>query len=148
VARRAGPQADTSAVPTPTASATTTVRGRTRVAPVTPPTASSVDRSSTPNHHASPMPATRPASEASAPTIAAWSRTERRSWARLAPTHRSRASSRVREARTMLKLLRIRNMPASRATTPATRKTWVSPLSVGVALRARSAASSASVKAW
>ena len=124
------------------------MRGSTRMAPVTSATASSVDRSSTPNPAPSPIPATSPASEASVPTIEDWTRTERRSWARLAPRQRSRASSRAREARTMAKVLRIRNMPASSATTPATRKNWLSPPSSGVALRARSAASSAPVNAW
>jgi hypothetical protein len=147
-ARRAGPQADTSAVPTPTARATATVRGATRVAPVTSATASSVDRSSTPKPAPSPTPRTSPATEATTPRIEDSTRTERRSWARLAPRHRSRASSRAREARTMPKLLRISNMPVSSATTPARKKSWVSPPSVGVALRARSAASSAPVNSW
>jgi hypothetical protein len=119
-----------------------------RTPPVTSAIASSVERSSPPSPHASPTPTTRPARDATAPRIDASSRTQRRSWARLAPTQRSSASSRVRAARTTEKVLRIRNMPAKSATTPAAKKNWLSPPSVGVALRARSAASAVSVKAW
>ena len=48
----------------------------------------------------------------------------------------------------MVKVLRIRNMPTNSATTLATKKTWLLPPSLGLALRARSAASSPLVNAW
>jgi len=67
-------------------------------------------RSSAPSPDASPMPTT----DASAPTIEDSSSTERRSWAWLAPTQRSSARELAREARMMVKVLRIRNMPAKR----------------------------------
>jgi hypothetical protein len=151
VARRAGLHAETTAVPTPTASASATVRGRMRTAPVAPvrsTIASSADRTTPPSAQASKMPNTRPAAPASAPRTADSIRTERRSWPRLAPTQRSSASSLVREARMIEKVLRIRNVPVNNATTPAARKKMVLPPSLGVALRARSASRAVSVNAW
>ena len=61
-------------------------------------------------------PRPRPTSEATRATITDSSNTEFITWRRLAPRQRSRASSRVRWATMMVKVLKIRNAPTSRAT--------------------------------
>ena len=61
-------------------------------------------------------PRPRPTSDATRATITDSSSTEFITWRRLAPRQRSRASSRVRWATMMVKVLKIRKAPTSRAT--------------------------------
>ena len=112
-ARRAGLMADRRVTPTPTTMQTTTVRAsntREPVGNVTPNPASSFSRpiaASTP----SPIPIT----DDTSPTRAASPRTERKTCRRLAPTMRSRASSRVRWPTVIENVFRMVNPPTKRA---------------------------------
>jgi hypothetical protein len=115
VALRAGTTAASTVMITPTASDTITVRGWNWVAvagmsaPRNP-----LSRARRPLAMSRPRP--RPTSEATTATISDSSSTEFITWRRLAPRQRSRASSRVRWATMMVKVLKIRNAPTSRDT--------------------------------
>ncbi len=67
------------------------------------------------------MPKTKPASEASTPLSAASVMTSVKTWARVAPSARSNASSWVRWATRMLKVLAIRKLPTKTAMKAKTR---------------------------
>ncbi len=114
VALSAGTREEIRVIPMPTTSETITVRGRNcrLVVGSLPPNASS--RRRRPMATTTPKPS--PTSEAITPTTVDSSSTEPSTWRRLAPRQRSSASSRVRWASTMVKVLTIRNAPTSRAT--------------------------------
>ena len=111
-ARRAGLMAETTVTPTPTSQGDDHrpglehERARGRVMPNPLSSASSPTAASTP----SPMPT----SEETTPTMAASPSTERNTWRRLAPTMRSRASSRVRWPTVIEKVLKMVNAPTNR----------------------------------
>jgi hypothetical protein len=114
VAFRAGMNDDTSVITTPTTSETITVR-TSKTVPVdgrSIPTAPSTPRR--PSAISTPHP--RPIAEATSPTSPDSSMTELSTWRRLAPRQRSRASSRVRCATMIEKVLKIRNAPTNSAT--------------------------------
>ena len=112
-ARRAGLMADTTVTPTPTTSAATTVRawntrpldGRVIPNPL----------SSACSPTAARTPSPRPISEATSPTMAASASTDRNTWRRLAPSTRSRASSRVRWPTMIEKVLKMVKPPTNSA---------------------------------
>ena len=113
-ARRAGETAARIVITMPAAGLTSTVRGFT-TRPVdgrSKPIAASPAFSST----ASPIPAPRPAAEASIPMIRDSPRTEAITWRRLPPTARSRASSRSRWATMIEKVLKMTKDPVNSAT--------------------------------
>ena len=93
-APRAGPIADTTVTPTPTASPTSTVRSSNTSGPEGSVTPNPLSSASSPSPASTPRP--RPITEETNPVMAASARTEPNTWRRLAPTIRSRASSRVR----------------------------------------------------
>ena len=99
----------------PTSSDTTTVRSWnwTPVVGMSAPR-KPLSRALRPLAMSTPRP--RPTREATRATITDSSSTELITWRRLAPRQRSRASSRVRWATMMVKVLKIRNPPTSRAT--------------------------------
>ena len=110
-ARRAGLTADTTVTPMPMTSAATTVRGaktRELVGRVTP---KPLSRACSPTAARTPRP--RPINEATRPTAAASPRTDRNTWRRLAPSTRSRASSRVRWPTMIEKVLKMVNPPTN-----------------------------------
>ncbi|GIV00261.1 MAG: hypothetical protein KatS3mg014_1876 [Actinomycetota bacterium] len=118
-ARRAGTTDATRVTAVPARSDTTTVRGRTW-SPVpgrSTPKASSRTRRPAPM----PTPAPTPTAEARRPTIPASSSTDAVTWRRVAPSARSSASSRVRCAVTMEKVLAITNEPTKREIPAKTR---------------------------
>ena len=110
-ALRAGPMAATTVTPTPTASPTSTVRASNTsdpggsVMPNPRSSACSPSAASTPR----PMPMT----EDTSPVMAASPSTERNTWRRLAPTIRSRASSRVRCPTMIENVLKMVNAPTN-----------------------------------
>jgi hypothetical protein len=111
-ARRAGLMAETTVTPIPTTRPTMTVRPSNTRAPdgrVTPNTLRSASRPS-----AARTPSPKPDHEARAPTMNASARTERNTCRRLAPTMRSRASSRVRWPTVIEKVLKMVNPPTNR----------------------------------
>ena len=112
MARRAGLMADTTVTPTPTARATITVRDSKARDPVGSVIPNPLRSSSSPTAASTPSP--RPTSEASTPRMRASSSTERKSWRRLAPTMRSRASSRVRWPTMIEKVLKMVKPPTNR----------------------------------
>ena len=74
---------------------------------------------------ASSRPRNRPMIDASVPITNASTRTERRTWRRVAPSVRSVASSRVRCAIVIDRVLAITKLPTNRAIPPnASRKSW------------------------
>ena len=93
-APRAGPIADTTVTPTPTASPTSTVRGSNTSDPEGSVTPNPLSSAWSPSAASTPRP--RPITEETSPVMAASASTEPNTWRRLAPTIRSRASSRVR----------------------------------------------------
>src|SRR6266704_4570264 len=114
VARSAGMNEDTSVITTPTTIETITVRSS-KTVPVdgrSMPTAPSTPRR--PSAITTPNP--RPIAEATSPTRPDSSSTEPSTWRRLAPRQRSRASSRVRCATMIEKVLKIRKAPTNSAT--------------------------------
>ena len=121
--RSAGRSAASTVITMPTSSETTIVRVlKTGL----------VDGRSMPNDtnralspRASPKPTNRPTIEAKTPITNASSRTEARTWRRVAPSVRSVASSRVRCATVIDSVLAITKLPTNRATPPkASRKSW------------------------
>ena len=119
-ALRAGPTAATTVTPTPTASPTRTVRGSNTSDPVGSVIPNPRRSASSPNAASTPRP--RPIAEETSPTMAASASTERNTWRRLAPTHRSRASSRVRCPTMMEKVLKMVNPPTNREMKAKTRR--------------------------
>ena len=112
-ARRAGLMADTTVTPTPTTRQTMTVRASKTSGPdgsVRPNPLSSASR---PTAARTPRPS--PMRDDTSPTIAASRSTERKTWRRLAPTMRSRASSRVRCPTMMENVLTMVNEPTKSA---------------------------------
>jgi hypothetical protein len=95
-ARRAGKIADTRVMPVPTSSDDTTAEAGTMIGVSGP--ANPISRSNALRPMARRIPNPTPTAEATAPTAAASSITEPSTCRRLAPTARSRASSRVRWA--------------------------------------------------
>ena len=74
---------------------------------------------------ASPSPRNKPATEARIPITSASSRTEARTWRCVAPRLRSVASSRVRWAMVIDRVLAITKLPTNSAIPPkASRKSW------------------------
>ena len=82
------------------------------------------------------------------PTRAASASTERVTWRRVAPTARSSASSLVRWATSIVKVLTIRKMPTNSAIPAQASSTWESRLKFAAFCCVCSAASSAAVTAW
>ena len=115
VAFSAGSSAASTVTTRPTTSDTITVRGRNwmPVAGMSAPR-NVLSRARRPLAISTPRP--RPTSEATRATMNDSTSTEVITWRRLAPRQRSRASSRVRWATMMVKVLKIRNAPTSRAT--------------------------------
>lgn len=101
--RRAGSQAASMVTTTPMTRAVRTVAG----AMISGPAGIFALKSSIAERMATarPTPQARPMTEEMAPTTAASARTERLTWPRWAPTARSRASSRVRWATSIVKVL-------------------------------------------
>ena len=93
-APRAGPIADTTVTPTPTASPTRTVRGSNTSDPGGSVTPNPPSSACSPSAASTPRPS--PITEETSPVMAASPSTDPNTWRRLAPTIRSRASSRVR----------------------------------------------------
>ncbi len=93
-ARRAGLMADTSVTPTPTTRQTMTVRTSKTMGPEGSVTPKPLRSASNPRAASTPSP--RPMRDETKPTMPASSMTERKTCRRLAPTMRSKASSRVR----------------------------------------------------
>ena len=111
-APRAGPNAATTVTPTPTSSPTTAVRG----SKTSDPGGSVIPnpRSSAWSPSAASTPRPRPITEETSPVTAASPRTDRNTWRRLAPTMRSRASSRVRCPTMIENVLKMVNAPTNR----------------------------------
>ena len=110
-APRAGPKAATTVTPTPTSSPTSTVRGSKTRGPggsVIPN-----PRSSACSPSAASTPRPRPIAEETSPVRAASPSTDRNTWRRLAPTMRSRASSRVRCPTMIENVLKMVNPPTN-----------------------------------
>jgi hypothetical protein len=114
VAFRAGSTADTRVTRMPTARETMMVRGRNWMVVLGRSMPNPLSRARRPIAITSPK--ARPTSEASTPTIADSASTEVSTWRRLAPRQRSRASSRVRWATMMAKVLKMRKAPTNSAT--------------------------------
>ena len=112
-ARRAGPMADTSVTPTPTTTHTMTVRASKTSEPDGSVTPNPLNSFSSPRAASTPRP--RPMSDDTRPTTAASPRTDWKTWRRLAPTMRRRASSRVRCPTMMENVLRMVNPPTKSA---------------------------------
>ena len=110
-ARRAGLMADTTVTPTPTTRAAMTVRDSKTRGPVGRVMPNPLSRASRPRAASTPSP--RPISEATSPSRPASTSTERKTWRRLAPTIRSRASSRVRWPTRIEKVLKMVNPPTN-----------------------------------
>lgn len=108
-ARRPGSQAASTVTTMPTASAVSTVVGATTSGPSGRFPA--VPLTSARRPAPTPIPATRPVAPARVPTRNASISTERVTWRRAAPTARSSASSLVRWATSMVKVLAMRKMP-------------------------------------
>ncbi len=142
-ARRAGSQAASIVTSTPTANAAATAVGETISGPagVFAPKADIAERSPV----ASPSPRAKPTTDASAPTTSASSSTERLTWRREAPTARISASSLVRWATSMVKVLEIRKMPTKSAIAAKASSTWLSVLRLSSIILAWSSASSSPV---
>lgn len=138
-ARRPGSQAASMVMRMPTARALRTVFGvmtsgpSGTVAPIVPIRA----RSPAPM----PIPATRPATAAIAPTTNASSSTDRVTCRREAPTARNRASSLVRWATSMVKVLAMMNVPTKSAMPAKTSSPDLSPLIEEAIISAWSSAS-------
>ena len=103
MADRAGSSAAATVTVSPAAIAMATADGRSTTGP------DGMAAPNAPNSRCSPQPrptpASTPATEATSPVIADSSRVLRNTWPRLAPTHRSRASSRPRWVMRMVKVL-------------------------------------------
>ena len=131
---------------TPTTMLTTTVRGSStrafllRSRPNRPKTALMPMASSTPR----PTPTTEP----TRPTTPASSSTDRATWRRLAPIARSRASSRLRWATRIEKVLTMRNAPTVSAMPAKTRRKVVTNDSASSMRLAARAAVASPVAAW
>ena len=119
-ALRAGPTAATTVTPTPTASPTKTVRGSNTSDPVGSVIPNPRRSASSPSAASTPRP--RPIAEETSPTMAASASTERNTWRRLAPTIRSRASSRVRCPTMIENVLKMVNPPTNREMNAKTRR--------------------------
>ncbi len=123
VARSAGRSAASIVITIPTANATMIVRVLNTVdvwGRLIPN-----DTSSEFNPLASSSPRNRPTTEASTPITNASISTERRTWRRVAPSVRSVASSRVRCAIVIDRVLAITKLPTNSAIPPnASRKSW------------------------
>src|SRR5579872_6148043 len=111
-ARRAGLMAETRVTPTPTRSATTTVRPSKMSEPDGRLMPKPLNRASSPKAASTPSP--NPMSDATNPVRPASSSTERKTWRRLAPTMRNRASSRVRWPTMIENVLKMVNAPTNR----------------------------------
>jgi hypothetical protein len=109
VARRAGSVAAMTVTMVPTSTATMTVRGSRVTAPV------EADPKTESSALAIRMPTAKPRIDAINPVTAASTSTEVITWARVAPSARSKASSRVRCATRMLKVLMMRKLPTNSA---------------------------------
>ena len=105
--------AETTVTPTPTTRHTTTVRVSKASGPEGRVTPNPLSSASSPNAASTPNPS--PTNEESSPTMAASARTDRKTWRRLAPTMRSRASSRVRWPTMMENVLRMVKPPTKSA---------------------------------
>ncbi len=139
--RRAGSQAAATVTTTPTAYATSTVRGAKR--------SDCPDRSSPkpPNRvripSASSTPRPRPMVDPTRPTTNASSSTDPVTWRLDAPSARSRASSRLRWATRIEKVLTIRNAPTtSEMPAKISRKVCMNPMACRSSEAVSSAASS------
>ncbi len=111
-ALRAGRIAAITVTPTPTARPTSTVRGANTSAPVGSVVPNPRSSASSPSAASTPRP--RPITAETSPVMAASASTERNTWRRLAPTTRSRASSRVRCPTVIEKVLKMVNPPTNR----------------------------------
>ncbi len=114
-ARRAGPIAEMTVTPTPTANATTAVRGSKTSDPGGSVMPKPLIRASSPSAASAPSPI--PMIEDPAPTMAASVRTDRKTCPRLAPTIRNSASSLVRWPTLIENVLKIVKPPTNRAMT-------------------------------
>ncbi len=112
-ARRAGLMAATTVTPTPTTSATTTVRVSKTGAPVGRVMPNPRRSASSPMAASTPSP--MPMADDTRPTIAASPSTERKTCRRLAPTMRSSASSLVRWPTMMENVFRMVKAPTNSA---------------------------------
>ena len=110
-ARRAGLTADTTVTPMPTTSAATAVRGAKTSGPDGRVMPKPLSSSSRPRAASTPRP--RPTSDATVPRMAASTSTDRNTCRRLAPTIRSRASSRVRWPTMIENVLKMVNPPTN-----------------------------------
>ena len=110
-ARRAGLMAEVTVTPTPTTSATTTVRASNTSGPDGSVKPNALSNASSPRAASTPRPV--PMSEETTPTMAASPSTERKTWRRLAPTTRSMASSRARCPTVMEKVLKMVKAPTN-----------------------------------
>ena len=118
VARSAGVNAAASVTPSPTTSATMTVR----VSITIPVFGRSIPKllKIAFRPAAKPIPANTPSTAPSSPMISASRIIPRRIWLRVAPSVRSRPSSRIRCATVIENVLKIRKLPTSSATPPNT----------------------------
>src|ERR1700750_710264 len=108
---RAGPPADTTVTPTPTASPTSTVRGSNTSDPEGSVTPNPRSSASSPSAASTPRP--RPITDETSPVRAPAPSTKRNTWRRLAPTIRSRASSLVRCPTMIENVLKMVNPPTN-----------------------------------
>lgn len=125
-ARRPGSQAASMVMTMPTTRALTIVPGEMTSGPsgTVAPRVFMRERRPAPT----PMPATSPVTPAIAPTTKASMSTERVTWRREAPTARSSASSLVRWATSMVKVLAMMNVPTKSAIPAKTSRPCFSPL--------------------
>ena len=123
VARSAGRSAARSVIPTPTTSEITIVRVLNTVPVCGRSIPNETSRLLSPL--ASPSPRNSPTTEATRPITKASIITDVRTWRRVAPSVRSVASSRVRCAIVIERVLAITKLPTNRAIPPnASRKSW------------------------
>ena len=119
-ARRAGLMAEITVTPNPTTRAATTVRRPKTSEPPGSVKPKALRSFSSPTAPSTPRPS--PTAEASSPTMAASASTERKTWPLLAPTRRSRASSRVRWPTMIEKVLKIVKPPTKSAMNANTKR--------------------------
>ena len=141
VARRAGPTTDTAVTPRPTATPATAVRGSNTTESSGSATPSATISRWRPMPSRTPSP--RPSADAAAPTTSPSPITEAATCRRDAPTARSRASSRVRWATTIVNVFQIRNALTNNVT-PANPSRSPTKLVSSSSMSAWAAATSAS----
>lgn len=125
-ARRPGSQAAVIVISTPTSRAVATVPGETTSGPSGTVSPREPIRARIPAPM--PTPAARPVTAATVPTTNASISTDRVTWRREAPTARSSASSLVRWATSIVKVLAMMNVPTNRAIPAKTSSAFFRPL--------------------